>query len=490
MVMIVEETVGRNVVANHPSIAGGGEIPLSDVDNPRVKDPNVRKVIRLWFAFNFFIAPTLDGLSPFVSVYLVTFCGLSPGVAGFIWFLRNIATMISQFPMGALVDYSTDKKGLTLIFTFVCTFAPLTLIWTSNVNILIIKTILEGVASSGLAALKGPFTLGIAGHEMFGDTSKHTEVVNHAGAFFSSLIAGIVAFALYPDVKLLFYVIGLFGTVAIICILLMPTHSATLKDGSTFVIVDDDLARNSTKDSVNIVENNENERSSTSIWKTFSADKNLIYFALGIFFFNLGNASILPLLGQAMALEDGRDGIPYTSANIVVAQVSAVGAAHMMDYLTKKGVRINIPVLIGFGSQALRIGIILAISHMGQHSCALVATEVFDGIGAGMTGLGIMQITKALTNGTNKFGVAFSLMNSSGFLGGALSNLISGYIVTSTGYETGFIVLLYPIFLSVLFINLLEVETVSRKTVSTNAKIERNMGELSSLLDGKEGGYS
>eukprot|EP00593_Proboscia_inermis_P014870 CAMPEP_0171305082 /NCGR_PEP_ID=MMETSP0816-20121228/14871_1 /TAXON_ID=420281 /ORGANISM="Proboscia inermis, Strain CCAP1064/1" /LENGTH=138 /DNA_ID=CAMNT_0011785629 /DNA_START=15 /DNA_END=431 /DNA_ORIENTATION=+ len=128
-----------------------------------------------------------------------------------------------------------------------------------------------------------------------------------------------------------------------------------------------------------------------------------------------------------------------------------------MDKLMKKGVRINIPILIGFGSQALRIGIILALTYTWSNPYALVATQLLDGIGAGVNGLAIMQLTKLLTNGTNNFGLAFSAINFCGFLGGALSNLISGLIVTATSYEIGFVWLLCPIMASLFFINLVAV---------------------------------
>jgi len=443
-------------------------------DGPRVTNSNVRKVIRLWVAFNFFIAPIRDGLNPFVSVYLVAVVGLNPGIAGLIWFVRDLALMISQVPFGFLFDHTSNKKFFIFLCTTVCTFTPLIIIWSTNVPILMVKTILEGLASSGLAVSKGPFTLGISGHDLFAATSKNTEVAEHAGAFVAALVAGCVAYALYPAVELLFYVIALFGFIACICILLMPTNSTPGKDGSTFIIVDDDLARNSDKTTVKEKEveidvdefhddTNPNkhglakDEGPISTWKTISTDKNISFFALAIFFFHLGNAAILPLLGQVLALDSGRAGIPYTAANIVTAQISSIGAAYALDYYVAKGVRINTPILIGFGSQALRIGIILVLSYLWPNEYALVATQLLDGLGAGVNGLGIVLITNLLTKGKNNFGVVFSIINICHFTGAALSNLISGFIVTATSYEIGFISLLCPILLSLILIILLEV---------------------------------
>jgi len=504
-------------------------------DNPRATNSNVRKVIRLWFAFNFFVAPIRDGLNPFISVYLVTVAGLSPGIAGLIWFIRDMAMFFSQVPFGVLVDSSANKKCIIFLCTSVCIFTPMAIIWSNNVPILIVKTILEGIASSGLAVVKGPFTLGISGHELFHTTTKYTEIAEHTGAFFSALLAGCVAYVFFHKAALLFSVIGVFGFLACVCILLMPTHSTPSKDGSFFIIVNNDLARNSEdfhettvednesndnelkndqsrlttvednesnndglarnykesneitirdnesndnafkddifEDNVKAIEDNEkftegNESKNEelengepiSIWKIMS-DRNIAYFALGIFFFHLGNAAILPLLGQAIALKSGRAGIPYTAANIVVAQISSVGAAYMMDYAMTKGVQVNTPIQVGFGSQALRIGIIITLTSFWPNPYALVATQLLDGIGAGVNGMATMQITMVLTKGTNKFGLIFSIVNLCGFCGGALSNLISGFIVTATSYRIGFVFLLCPIALSMVFICLLEVQS-------------------------------
>lgn len=366
-----------------------------------------------------------------------------------------------------------------------CTLAPLTIIFTNNIPVLLVKTIVEGVGSSGLAVLKGPFTLGIAGHDMFEDTSKLTEVSEHTGAFFAAMTAGAVAYALYPNVALLFYVIGMFGALAFVTILLMPTYSSTQKDGTKFVIVNDDLARNAEKCDDNTDTPRKHEQAS---FKTVLGDKNLVYFALGVFFFHLGNASVLPLLSQTLALDGGRSGVPFTAANIVVAQSCAVGAAYMMDYLQAKGLRINIPILIGFGAQAMRIVIILGLRYYWANPYAFVATQFFDGIGAGVNGLGAMQVTKALTNGTNRFGKAFSVVNFCGFAGGGISNVISGYIVTLTNYNTGFICLFFPILLSLLLVHIMTVETTpaADNGVDTSMKTEGEINELSSLLDEKK----
>ena len=131
----------------------------------------------------------------------------------------------------------------------------------------------------------------------------------------------------------------------------------------------------------------------------------------------------------------------------------------MMRYAMTKGVQINTPIQVGFGSQALRIGIILTLTSFWPHPYALVVTQLLDSIGTGVNGMATMQITMVLTKDTSKFGLVFSIVNLCGFCRGALRNLISGFIVTATNYRIRLIFLLCPIALSIVFIYLLEVQS-------------------------------
>jgi len=482
-----------------------------------------QRIVYLWYAFAFFIAPISDGLAPFVSVYLVAYADVSPGDAGLIWFARDISQMIFQVPMGAFVDYTTHKKTFLLFFTLANTLLPLIIIFTQSVPILLVKSVLEGFAGTSLRVFKGPFTLGISGHDNFEETAKHTEIFDHSGSLVACAIAGCIGYFLYPNVLPIFYVIGAFGCFATLAIALMTS------DSTNRGIIDDDLARNSTHHCAYILEmldasrecppveasgseticnventkskkeepsdttneesgsknigNDENKKSkkdssdsneeseevastnsgddndsSSSLYTIFVEDRAMSFFSLAVFFFHLGNAAVLPVLGQVLALEDAKAGIPYTASNIVVAQLSSFLGIFTIEYFVKKGFVINIPIMIGFGSLIPRVIIILVVLHYSRNPYVLIATQVLDGIGAGVNGLAIMRVTKTLTEGTNRFGIVFSIVNVSTAVGAALSGLIAGYVIDFWSYEAGFYFLLSPGFLSVLFVYLTKVE--------------------------------
>lgn len=320
----------------------------------RINHESEKKVLYLWCAHTFFFAPIKDGLGPFLSVYLVAFAGFSPGAAGLLWFIKDMSRMVAHVPMGALCDKTTSKKGLIVIFTLLSTLTPLIVIWTRNYPILIAKSIVEGIAASGICAFKGPFTLGIAGHDLFEKASTKTEMADHSGSFFAALFTGIIAYYLYPNVLPMFYIVGVFGIISAICIVSLPRYREEYDlDGSVHSVksVNDEWARNSKhgikKEDLELEEpKKEMKEESESIWSMFITQKQLSIFALGIFFFHLGNAAILPLLGQILALEGGRAGIPYMAANIVIAQLTSLLGIKMVNFFLKRGYRINIPILI------------------------------------------------------------------------------------------------------------------------------------------------
>uniref|UniRef100_A0A7S0CGF3 Major facilitator superfamily (MFS) profile domain-containing protein n=1 Tax=Proboscia inermis TaxID=420281 RepID=A0A7S0CGF3_9STRA len=449
----------------------------------RLDDPNVKYAFRLWLAYTFLMAPLKDGLIPFVSVFLVSSVHLGAGFSGMIWFLRDNVAMLVQAPIGDFVDKTEDKKTLIFLCTLGAAIYPVTIIWSQATIFLVIKTVLEGIAAAGLGAVKGPIALGLVGPEEFELSSKHTEVAEHAGALVAALESGLVAYLCFPRVEYLFIVIAVHGGLALVCLLLMPTYMSG--DNNKRKVICDKLARNQHVEDSHVVENGGTEEKLAQVsFLELMRDKNMSIFALSCFFFHFGNAAVLGLLGQFLAMDGGRAGLPYTSANIAIAQLTAIMAAYGFDYLLKAGYRINVPVFIGFASLPIRITSIVALAYFWPNPYALIATQVFDGIGAGVFGLAAMQITMLLTQGTGRFGVVFSLINATGLFGGAMSNLISGYIVDYASYQISFMVLGLAGFVALALVCLLSVPKNRRASqiYVDKSKLEAYVSEKTSLL--------
>ena len=147
---------------------------------------------------------------------------------------------------------------------------------------------------------------------------------------------------------------------------------------------------------------------------------NIPLFSACCFFFHFANAAVLPLLGQYAAIVgphvpigvaphghvapmlprgmltrgryvaivgDARGGLPYTAANIAIAQSSATFFAWAMGKMIDRGYGYRLPVFIGFGSLPVRCGVILALVYAWPNPYALIATQIIDGVGAGASRL-------------------------------------------------------------------------------------------------------
>ena len=89
-----------------------------------------------------------------------------------------------------------------------------------------------------------------------------------------------------------------------------------------------------------------------------------------------------------------------------------------------------------------------------------MATQLLDGVGAGTFGLSLPLVLKELTHGTGQLSFSIGLVVTLGMCGGALSNLVSGYIVMLMGYSIGFISLAYMGSVSIVLISFVNVQTV------------------------------
>ena len=432
-------------------------------------------------------------------MYLVAYGGFTPGFAGLIWFVKEMTQITSQVPIGWICDHSANKRMWLIVFSALSSLTPLVVTFTLNVPALIVTKIIEGMASTGLRVFKGPFALGIAGHATFESFASKTEIADHSGSLVAALGAGLMAYFLYPNIGSLFWVLGLFSIIAVFFIVFMRKRKKSTKKNSIVSssfsennecdldsvessVINNEWARNSSRKPSDLDE----KQTSPSLWNIFFYDRNLAFFCTALFMFHFGNAAVMPLLSQVLALENSREGIPYTVANIAIAQFFSIAGVKMMDFFTNRGYRINVPIFIGYSLLIPRILIIFLLLKYWPNPYALVATQMIDGIGAGVNGLAVMKVTKDLTYGSNSFGVAIALTGAFEAFGAAMSNLCSGYVVTAVGYEAGFLFLLLPAVLCPILILTLKVK-VPDNLDETDADIKNHLPVIISAAEALDG---
>ena len=323
----------------------------------------------------------------------------------------------------AAVDRSKHKRTLLFTTTAIATLTGITVVWTQNFAFLIVKSVIEGATVGFVQPAKSALILGLIGQEQFDHASKKVEMVDHLGSLVGIVITGCIGLYLYPNVANVFYVIGAGGVLACLSLLFMPLSSKSQKDEEELhdnqnSLIDHEASRNLTPGGT------------PDTYMSILKNRDIVLFGSSVFFFHLGNAAILPLLSQLMSIDSGRAGIPLTCANVAIAQFTSIFSVWAMGSLIEKGVKHKYPVLVGYITAVpLRCAIIVTLNEYWPNQYALMATQLLDGVGAGTFGLSLPLVLKELTHGTGQFSFSIGLVVTLGMCGGALSNLVSGYIV-------------------------------------------------------------
>jgi len=138
----VPDPVQRVLVLVKAVLVGMEHVELSTTEAKRAF---ARKMVIL---FNLGCAIIKDGLSPFVSVFLVVSCGWTPSQAGAIWTIREGCTVLAQAPMGDLIDKTKYKKDFLVISSFFSAFCAVMIVYTQDFTILALKSVVEGFAAA------------------------------------------------------------------------------------------------------------------------------------------------------------------------------------------------------------------------------------------------------------------------------------------------------------------------------------------------------
>jgi MFS family permease len=93
--------------------------------------------------------------------------------------------------------------------------------------------------------------------------------------------------------------------------------------------------------------------------------------------------------------------------------------------------------LIGFAVLPIR-GFLYTIT---TNPYLLVGVQLLDGIGAGIFGVVSVLVVADLTRGTGRFNLTQGVLATATGIGAALSNVLTGYLVTAAGFDAGFLAL-------------------------------------------------
>jgi MFS family permease len=151
--------------------------------------------------------------------------------------------------------------------------------------------------------------------------------------------------------------------------------------------------------------------------------------------FHLGNAAMLPLLGQSLAAK-GADPSAYTSATIIVAQLTMIPMALLAAWLASKRGYWLVFVL---ALVALPLRGVIAALVTGP--IGLAPVQILDGVGAGLLGVAVPGLAARVMAGTGRVNAALGVVMTLQGIGASLSTTLGGAVAEAYGYPASFIAL-------------------------------------------------
>ena len=409
---------------------------------------------RALLGVNFFIET--NRMEPFVAVYFITYKGWEKVSIGYISLVMNMIMLVLQTPAGDLLDKTHRKKGIICAATLVAAVTTTAVVWTSNFWAVMFLKTLEGVATTiflpGLMSL----LLGVIPTQNVPKVVADCEVSNKLGSVLFCLGCGLISYYLYPNVSGVFYLLGAGGVAAAIFVLTIPDASID-HDRSRSLAIDtkkeggdddhhdkDEENAESEEDEKEEYEQETDEQEKEEVakqsmtYRELLSDRNIRVFAIVTFVYHLANAGVVPLVAQFVAIGNEREALAFTSATLLIFYfVQAPTAFLVGKYVDKMNYK-NM-LLLAHLVLPIRCAILALLVVFWDNKYAITATQIFDGIGAGVYDTMIPIVVTKLTTGSGRFGFTFGFIVTCWRVGHGFSYLLAEAIASAASYEVAFI---------------------------------------------------
>jgi MFS family permease len=377
--------------------------------------PLQQRAERALDALSFFVSDARYGLGAYLGVYLMTEHGWDAASIGAGLSAGAFTGLVSQAPLGALVDAVRAKRaliaGAVVLVTATCLVIPLAPRFWSVAAAGVVGSLAGVTIGPTLAAI----ALGVVGPARFARRAGRNEALFHLGDGFLSLMILITA-PLFGS-PVLFWSMVFTAVASVAAAAAVPARA-----------VDHDVARGLLPGDAAGVR--------PSAWRVLLESRPLMVFAACGALFHLANASMLGLVSQKLALQNAGQGIALTAASAIAAQsvmvpVAALAGARADAWGRK-------PLLFAaFVALALRA----VLYTLSDNTAWLIAVQLLDGVGAGLIGALFPVVVADLTRGSGHFAAAQGVVGTVHGLGGVTSTALAGLLVVWFGYDATFLML-------------------------------------------------
>lgn len=355
---------------------------------------------------NLFVGNIQTGFGPFIAVYLTT-RGWTETSIGLALSLGTVAAMASQIPAGALVDAIRHKASVVLLsvlsfsisaLLFAINPAPLAVYVAEILHSFSSCTLSPAIAAISLA-VAGPTVLGLR----FGRNARFAAIGNGVGA----VLMGACGY--YVSERAVFFV-----TAAMTLPALVPLAPLAR------------LTYSGRRDSSESGPRRESPIRVLTDWR-------LLVFAACVMLFTLGNAAMLPLIGNTLTKTVGGASNLVIAACIVLPQlIVALVSPYVGRIAETKGRRVVL--LLGLASLPIR-GVVFATA---ASPIPVVLIQALDGMAGACLGVLVPLITSDIAGRSGHYNLALGFVGFAIGIGATLSTTLAGWIGDHFGQPIAF----------------------------------------------------
>jgi MFS family permease len=361
---------------------------------------------------NLFLAGLLASFGPFVALYLAD-QGWAPAAIGLVLTASGLAGLLTQVPAGELLDMVQSKRTLVGLGTAVVTVAALIFALWPGFPAVFAASVLQGMTGGILGPGIVAVSLGLVGHDALAERLGRNQRFASIGGLAAAGLMGSIGYLL--STRDIFFAIAALELPVLAA--LIRVRASDIHFGRSCGAPDHDSTRP--------------ERTGRAI---LLKDRRLLIFGICLFLFQVANTSILPLVGEALAHDEGRRSSLILSALIVIPQIIVALLAPWAGRAADSWGRRPL-LLIGFGVVPIRALIFAVVTD----PAFLMPMQALDGITGATLGVLTALTVADLTKGTGRFNLAQGFIGTLSGVGASLSTSISGLVVERFGHTAGFL---------------------------------------------------
>jgi MFS family permease len=366
-------------------------------------------------AVNLFLAGALSAFGPYVAVSLADQKWTQQNI-GFVLTAGGFAGLLSQLPGGELLDAIRSRRLVIALGAIMVAASALIVAFWPSFSLVLAALVLQGVTGGFLGMAIAAVSLGLVGHAALGKRLGRNQRFASTG--------GVVAAGLWGVIGYFLSYRAIFFAAAALVLPLLAALGRIQRSDIYF-------GRAS-----GVPRYPEYQRLSAplrarhwSLWK----DRSLLTFAGCEFLFQLANASMLPLAGEALAYSKEALSSLIISALIIVPQLVVALMAPWAGRQANAWGRRPL-LLVGFAALPIRAMVFASTTN----PLILIAAQILDGVSGTMLGVLTALTVADLTTGTGRFNLAQGFVGTMSGVGASLSTTLSGLVAGNFGRAAGF----------------------------------------------------